>query len=46
MTPAEHINIERLWSNLMELAEIGAIEGGGLTAKPLHLRNLLHVIYA
>ncbi len=35
MTPAEHINTERLWSNLMELAEIGAIKGGGVNRQAL-----------
>lgn len=35
MTVAKHIDAERLWSNLMELAEIGGIEGGGVNRQAL-----------
>lgn len=35
MSVAEHIASERLWSNLMELAEIGAIDGGGVNRQAL-----------
>ncbi len=35
MALAEYIESERLWSNLMELAEIGGIEGGGVNRQAL-----------
>ena len=41
MTAAEHIDPERLWSNLMELAKIGGIAGGGVNRQALTQEEFL-----
>ncbi|MEC8621909.1 MAG: M20 family metallo-hydrolase [Pseudomonadota bacterium] len=35
MRASDYVNSDRLWANLMELAEIGAIDGGGVNRQAL-----------
>ena len=41
MRPSDYVNSDRLWANLMELAEIGAIDGGGVNRQALTEKNLM-----